>query len=187
MFLHGDLPDRPEPMHPLTIRRGSFESTLYDIDSLLEMPLTNLRKLWGIMFDTAWENDLAISMIRDWLPSKIAEIEKDIKRLEYDLPRLILDADEKRRAVAAWGSELENRIMQAKRNLQISKRRKNEKQIATANEQLSQVSRPITEHDQAVKTIKQTETMIKHAKTQLEKVTKLQTIFYETAKQKILK
>ena len=166
----------------IVIKRGTFEGTLYDINSLVDLPLANMRKLWKIMFDAAWENELTISLIRDWLPEKITDTKTRIQQFEDELARAKADAESKRRAVASWGSELDNRIKQAKKQLQYAKKSKKADRIELATGILTTVSQPKTEHDQAVKTVKRTESAITTAKAQLEKSEKLQTIFNEMAK-----
>ena len=73
---------------PITIKRGTFVCTLYDVGNLMELPLANLRKLWKLMFSEAWENRETIQMIRDWLPVNLEN--KELERV--------------RREVAAFGS-----------------------------------------------------------------------------------
>lgn len=53
---------------PIVIRRGTFVCTLYDIGNLMKLPLATIRKLWKIMFDTAYQNEDTIAAICNWLP-----------------------------------------------------------------------------------------------------------------------
>ena len=58
---------------PVTIKRGDFTVYIYNVPDFLDFPVTNLRKLWKIMFETAWENTAAIDTIAAWLPVVLAE------------------------------------------------------------------------------------------------------------------
>lgn len=166
-------------MPPVTIRRGAFKSTLYDIDSFIDLPLTNLRKLWKIMFTTYYENGATILQVLDWLPTKAAETKNHIQALESELADAKTDAENKRRAAASWGGELDSRITQAKRQLQNAKRRKDTARIKVATDILAKVSRPKTEYEEEVKNVRLLENMIKTAKVRLNKTEKLQSIFNE--------
>lgn len=88
---------------PITIKRGSFMVTLYDIDRLMELPVANIRKLWAIMFDAAYENTATISTIREWLPAAIASTKSGIDRARFRLAGAKADAETKRRAAACMG------------------------------------------------------------------------------------
>ena len=67
-YLHGGSTDPPrEYAPPVVIRQDRFVCELRDLDVFLELPITNVRKLWKIMFDSAWENGDAIDAICDWL------------------------------------------------------------------------------------------------------------------------
>jgi len=89
---------------PVMIKQNAFRCVIYDIDSLIEFPITNLRKLWKIMFDSVFENELAIDSIRKWLSAKIAEIEYQLSGFKITLNYEIHATDNIRASVAAFGS-----------------------------------------------------------------------------------
>ena len=91
-------------MQPITIKQGSFEAQLYDVDNLMELPLANLRKLWKIMLDTEDENREAIAAIREWLPSNITNAHAAIHTAQDRYKQAARDAETIRREVAAFGS-----------------------------------------------------------------------------------
>jgi hypothetical protein len=61
---------------PYVIVFNLISYTIYDVASLMQLPLANTRKLWAIMFDAVCENADTISVIREWLP-QAAATEKD--------------------------------------------------------------------------------------------------------------
>lgn len=48
-YLHGEPAPRKE-LEPFDVVQGSFHAQLYDINSLLDLPLANVRKLWKSCF-----------------------------------------------------------------------------------------------------------------------------------------
>lgn len=89
---------------PITIRRGTFVCTLYDIGNLMELPLANLRKLWKIMFSEAWENEETIQMTRDWLPVNVEWRKERLTSREGLLVCERENTENERRTVAMFGS-----------------------------------------------------------------------------------
>ena len=98
---------------PLVIKNGRFVARLYKISGLMVLPLANVRKLWKLMFDEAWNNEETIIMIRDWLPKIIDEAQAKIPYLEAELITAKEDAETKRRIVTALGTSLDRKIEQA--------------------------------------------------------------------------
>lgn len=89
---------------PITIRRGSFVCTLYDVGNFTELPLANVRKLWKIMFSADDENLETIEVIRAWLPTAITDAENLVTQ-KQNARRAIAGAVEiARQTVAAFGS-----------------------------------------------------------------------------------
>ncbi len=89
---------------PITIKRGTFVCTLYDVGNLMELPLANLRKLWKLMFSEAWENRETIQMIRDWLPDNLENTERRAREMQDTLQQSAKELERVRREVAAFGS-----------------------------------------------------------------------------------
>lgn len=94
------MPDK----QPITIQRGSFTCTIYEIGKLMELPLANLRKLWKIMFSAPWENTETIDTIRAWLPTNTADAEKNILVQQGAARQAASEVESLRRTVAAFGS-----------------------------------------------------------------------------------
>jgi len=63
-------------MSKITIKNNRFVCTIYNANSFLEMPLKNIRKLWKLMFDEAWNNVEAIEIVKRWLADYNPEISK---------------------------------------------------------------------------------------------------------------
>lgn len=89
---------------PIIIRRGTFVGTLYDVGSLMELPLANIRKLWKIMFDAAYENEDTIAIIRAWLPRAIEQTAERLDAYKTILSGERAAAETVRSTVAAFGS-----------------------------------------------------------------------------------
>lgn len=83
-YLHGEPTPRKE-LEPFDVVQGSFHAQLYDINSLLDLPLANVRKLWKIMLSAAWENEKSIDQVRGWLPRAAENAAADIRLAENAL------------------------------------------------------------------------------------------------------
>ena len=83
-YLHGEPTPRKE-LEPFDVVQGSFHAQLYDINSLLDLPLANVRKLWKIMLSAAWENEKSIEQVRGWLPRAAENAAADIRLAENAL------------------------------------------------------------------------------------------------------
>jgi hypothetical protein len=186
MFLHGkrpdgsaDTPPPPPEKQPITVKKDRCTITLYDVNSLLDMPLANVRKLWKLMFDAAWENETTIDIIRAWLPATTADAEHRIRTAKGELEQAKADAESKRRTVAALGSTLDESIAQAKAWLAHARKRKKKRpgEVEEYKAALEKAMRPKTEHTAAVKEVKRAEGAIKTATAQLAQANKLQAIF----------
>ena len=167
---------------PIIIRRGTFVGTLYDVGSLMELPLANTRKLWKIMLDAADENEETIATVRAWLPQAVAEAKSSIPPLEEELTAAKRDAEAKRRTVAAMGTILMERITITKRELaRAKKKRLPAEKLATYQEAYDRALRPKTEHQLAEKEVTRIAGALKAANAAHEQAKKLQTIFAEMA------
>ena len=78
-YLHGGEPDPAQEKEPFVVVQGTFKLRLYDINSLSDLPLTNLRKIWKIMFSAAWENEQTVEQVRVWLPRAAICAAEDIR------------------------------------------------------------------------------------------------------------
>lgn len=95
---------RSSAKQQIVIKRGTFEVCLYDVGSLMELPLSNLRKLWKIMLDNAPENEDTIQTISLWLPQTLATAEAAIPAEQSRLEQVTQYVEALRRKVAAFGS-----------------------------------------------------------------------------------
>ena len=103
-----ELHSTPSPAQPIqtpvTIKRGDFTAHIYNVPDFLDFPLTNLRKLWKLMFETAWENESAIDTITEWLPVVLVETEEAIQAAQAARRQTAWDTETMRRNVAMFGS-----------------------------------------------------------------------------------
>lgn len=63
-------------MTTVVIRADSYQAELA-LELLPELPLSNIRKLFHIMFRAAWENESPIQKINDWLSGAIPNAKAD--------------------------------------------------------------------------------------------------------------
>ncbi|MDL2318092.1 hypothetical protein LJC74_03230 [Eubacteriales bacterium OttesenSCG-928-A19] len=160
----------------LIIKNGKFTARLYEVSSLLVLPLANIRKLWKLMFDEAWSNAETIATIEDWLPQAQLEEASRQLRLEGEAITARQEAEAKRQYVEALGSSLDMSIKQAKQRLQQAKQPADK---LSARAALCNAMLPKTEYRQATQTVKALEIEIKKAMRNQDRLEKLQTIFNE--------
>lgn len=89
---------------PITIQRGSFVCTIYDVENLMALPLANIRKLWKIMFSAEYENGNTLQTIRDWLPSTVESTKTAACDEQARLEQVTQYVSALRSKVAAFGS-----------------------------------------------------------------------------------
>lgn len=94
------MPDK----QPITIQRGSFVCTIYDVENLMALPLANIRKLWKIMFSADYENENTLQTIRDWLPSTVESAKTTAHDEQARLEQVTQYVSALRSKVAAFGS-----------------------------------------------------------------------------------
>lgn len=94
------MPDK----QPITIQRGSFVCTIYDVENLMALPLANIRKLWKIMFSADYENENALQTIRNWLPSTVESAKTTAHDEQARLEQVAQYVSALRSKVAAFGS-----------------------------------------------------------------------------------
>ena len=166
----------------LIIKNGKFVARIYLAFAFIDLPLANVRKLWKLMFDEAWNNEETIAVIRDWLPKITDEAKAKIPRLEAELITAQQDAETQRRIVTALGTSLDTKIEQAKRQLRSAKRKGQPETVARAQVFLYDAMKPKTERLQAVKNAKRIENEIKTANQNQSRLEKMQIIFNEMSK-----
>lgn len=124
------MPDK----QPITIQRGSFVCTLFDINNLMELPLANLRKLWKIMFSATSENAESIHTITAWLPLNVSNAKSHVTAVQDILQQTAQEMESLCSTVAAFGSvatkEQKAALIAAKR-----KHKAAEKDVKTAKNQ----------------------------------------------------
>jgi len=74
------------------------------MDSFIQMPLKNIRKLWKLMFVEFWRNEESIESLKQWLPNIHAQLGAEIARNEFALVVAAQKTEELRRTAAAFGS-----------------------------------------------------------------------------------
>ena len=109
----------------IVIRNNNFKCRLYDIDTFMDMPLANTRKLLRLMFGEIWSNEESIETLRAWLLNKCAGTGALVIVRESDLAHATELAETTRSAVAVFGSvatkDLIKALKAAKRNMRIAK------------------------------------------------------------------
>lgn len=89
---------------PVTIQRGTFVCTIYDVGNLMGLPLANVRKLWKIMFSADYENRETIQTIRNWLPTNIENTKRRAHERQDAFQLAAQEAERLRREVEVFGS-----------------------------------------------------------------------------------
>lgn len=181
-YLHGEPAPRKK-LEPFEVVQGSFRAHLYDINSLLDLPLANVRKLWKIMFSAAWENENAIEQVRNWLPRATENAAERIRLAEGALADAKTTAAKKHSEYAVMGDGYwQKTVADLKRMLKAAKTKKAPAQ--TLDEINRRLDRAISNRDApklADRAVKAAQTQLAHCKTQQEKAKKLQAIFNEMA------
>jgi len=95
---------------------------IHDMDSFLDMPLKNIRKLWKLMFDEAWRNDESIENLEQWLPNTHARLGAEVQFRECELAQALHIAEEARRTKAAYGSVISKPVNEALKKAQQNAR-----------------------------------------------------------------
>jgi hypothetical protein len=186
MWMHGkrpdgtaDLPPTVPDKRPIAIKRDRFVATIYDVGNLMDFPMTNLRKLWAIMFDAPVDNEQTIAVIRDWLPAFVKECEDAIPRAEAELADAKATAARKhsedfRMGDGYWRKQVDGlkRALKAARTNERKEELTRALETATAHRDAPKIA------DKAVKAI---QSGLNAAKARHEKADKLHTIFTDMA------
>lgn len=111
---------------PITIQRGSFVCTLYDVGNLMGLPLANVRKLWKIMFSAEDENRETIQVIHSWLPANVTQTKEQQTAYTSILEGECAAAEMVRRTVSALGSvatkEQKEAVIKAQRRVRSAEK-----------------------------------------------------------------
>ena len=164
-------------MQPITIRRGTFVCNIYDVGNLMRLPLANVRKLWKIMFSAQYENEETIQLIKDWLPTFIAECADRIPQAEAELAAAKVTAARKHSESAVMGEGYwSKRVNRLKAALKRTTSKDNEAQLT------HELENAITQRDApklADRAARVAQERVTAAKAAYIKAQKLQTIFNE--------
>lgn len=179
-YLHGEPAPRKE-LEPFNVVRDTFHAQLYDINSLLDLPLANVRKLWKIMFSAAWENENAIKQVQDWLPRAAENAAEGIRLAEENLADAKAAAAKKHSEYAVMGDGYwQKAVANLKRMLKAAKAKKAPAQ--TIDEISRRLDRAIINRDApklADQAVNAAQRRLTQRKAEQEKVKKLQAIFTE--------
>ena len=149
-----------------------------------EAGMEQVRKVFKLIRDRPWQNDNTHETLDQFFPAW----ERDLKdRLEQTTARLTaakLDAEAKRRTVAAMGSVFEENIKQAQARLAHARKRakKNPDEVQEYKDALQRAKKPKTDHENAVKEVKSLELAVKRTKAAIERGGKI-TILYKAIRQ----
>lgn len=69
----------------IVIKNNRFVCRIYDMDSFIEMPLKNVRKLWKLMFAETWRNEESIERLKQWIPNTLARVGNEVQAAECDI------------------------------------------------------------------------------------------------------
>ena len=97
----------------IVIKNNRFVCWIYDMDSFIEMPLKNVRKLWKLMFAEPWRNEISIENLKQWLPNTLSRLGSEMGFRECELVQALHIAEDTRRAKEAYGSVISKPINEA--------------------------------------------------------------------------
>jgi len=184
-YLHGGEPDPAQEKEPFVVVQGTFKLRLYDINSLSDLPLTNLRKIWKIMFSAAWENEQTVEQVRVWLPRAAICAAEDIRIAQDALKDAKADAAQKHSQNAIMGDGYwQKTVAGLQRMLKSAKAKKAPGPVV--DEITRQLEKAVAHRDapkQADRAVKDAQTRLAQYKAKQEKIKKLQSIFNDMAAQ----
>lgn len=150
-----------------------------------EQGLDKIRKVFKLIDERVYQNETAIETLSRFWPEWEQTLKHRLDSTQAALETARIDAENKRRTVAALGSALDENIAQARSRVAEGKKwlahaRKRRKpkpeEISEVKDALSkleavltQAMRPKTDHQQAVKEVKRLESAVKTAKAALER------------------
>jgi hypothetical protein len=114
----------------IVIKNNRFVCRIYDMDSFIEMPLKNIRKLWKLMFAESWRNEESIENLEQWLINTCALLGFEAEAKEWELVHAAHCAEESRKLKESYGSVVTNEIKKAELEA-----RKNAKRAEAAHKQ----------------------------------------------------
>jgi DNA-binding transcriptional MerR regulator len=144
-----------------------------------EMPLDKVRKVMKLLDQRPYQNDAAHETLDAFFPEWERELKDRLERAKADLSTAKLDAEEKRRTRAAFGSTLDERIAEAKQKLKLATRRKksNPNAYERCKQNYEYACAPKTDHEKAVKAVKTLESTVKTATAAVERGGKIITLY----------
>ena len=108
----------------IVIKNNRFVCRLYSMDSFIEMPLKNVRKLWKLMFAEAWRNEEAIGNLKQWLINTFDLLGFETEVMEWELVHAAHCAEEARKIKEAHGSvataEIKKAAQEARKNAKLA-------------------------------------------------------------------
>lgn len=166
---------------PITIQRGTFVCNIYDVGNLMRLPLANVRKLWKIMFSAQDENRETIRIIKEWLPTFIAECAERIPQEEAELAAAKADAARAHSENAIMGDDYwRKKVIAQMRELKAAKARKESEEITLKIIETVEASRQRRDAPKrADQIVHMAQGRVKAAKADYVKAQKLQAIFNE--------
>ena len=99
----------------IVIKNNRFVGRIYNMDSFLEMPLKNIRKLWKLMFAEAWRNEDSIENLKQWFINTHGRLGWEIETREWELAHAVQCAEEARRVKESFGSVATKEVNEAAR------------------------------------------------------------------------
>lgn len=170
---------------PFVIVRDTFNLRIHDVDSLQNLPLTTVRKMWKIMFSAPWENEQTIEQVRHWLSTVIAKRKDRIPQAEAALKSAKAAAAQKHSDAAIMGDGYwAGQIAKLKRQQKAVE--KGALSYIGANEIAERLATAIVQRDApklADRAVKDAQTRLTGDRASYEKALKLQTIFNDMAAQ----
>ena len=102
-------------MSNIVIKNNRCVFQIYDMDSFLELPLKNVRKLWKLMFAESWRNEESIENLKQWLLNAHDRLGMEVEVKGWELAHAVQCAEEARRIKESYGSAVTKEINEAAR------------------------------------------------------------------------
>ena len=99
----------------IVIKNNRSVFRIYDMDSFIEMPLKNVRKLWQLMFAEAWSNEESIQNLKQWLLNAHDRLGMEMEVKGWELAHALQCAEDARRVKEPYGSAATKEINEAAR------------------------------------------------------------------------
>jgi len=158
------------PPHVL-IRYDRCELTLKLPVYFEKATLGQIRKVFKLLEGRPYQNDAAHETLDEFFPAWEQDLKNRIDRAGAELTDAKVDAENKRRIMAAFGSAMDEMLAHEKRVFQRARRIKKSdpERFEKCRAHYERVTRPKTDHLQAVKDLKSATARAKHAKAAVER------------------